>query len=75
MDARLSERRIDYVHTLSPTECVGRQSKADRLFNPNGRRHFRKNYDLRELPVGLLILAGLVAIGGWAALFRSRRRF
>ncbi|MEM7674914.1 MAG: DUF6599 family protein [Myxococcota bacterium] len=44
---------------------MGRPSKADRLFNPNGRRHFRKNYDLRELPVGLLILVGLTAVGGW----------
>ena len=39
--------------------------KADRLFNPHGRRHYRKNYDLREVPIGLVIIVGLVAVGGW----------
>ena len=46
-----------------PTDFVG--SKADRLLNPYGRRHYRKNYDLREVPIGLGLLVGLVAIGGW----------
>ena len=50
-----------------PTAFVAGSSKADRLFNPHGRRHYRKNYDLRELPVGLAILVGLVGIGGWVA--------
>ena len=46
---------------------MGASSKSDRLFNPHGRRHYRKNYDLREVPIGLALVVGLLGIGGWVA--------
>lgn len=44
---------------------MGSPNKSDRLFNPYGRRHYRKNYDLRELPIGFAILICLAGVAGW----------
>lgn len=44
----------------------------DRLFNPHGRRHFRKRYSLTEVKVGAAILVGLGLIGAWVA-YRGAR--
>jgi hypothetical protein len=37
----------------------------DRLFNPNGRKHFRRTYSLIEVRYTLLALGALAAIGAW----------
>ncbi|WP_428269553.1 DUF6599 family protein, partial [Haliangium sp.] len=37
----------------------------DRLFNTNGRRHFRRSYSLVEVRYSLLVLVVLLSIGGW----------
>lgn len=39
----------------------------DRLFNPNGRKHFRRTYSLIEVRYSLLALGVLAAIGAWVA--------
>lgn len=38
---------------------------VDRLFNPHGRRHFRRSYNLAEVRIGGLIVLGLVLIAAW----------
>ncbi|MEO1228473.1 MAG: DUF6599 family protein [Myxococcota bacterium] len=42
-------------------------ANEDRLFNPHGRRHFRRTYRVGEVWVGLAIVAGLAAIAAWVA--------
>lgn len=37
----------------------------DRVFNPHGRRHYRRTYSTLEVRIGLAILAGLIAIAAW----------
>ncbi|HWN69556.1 MAG TPA: DUF6599 family protein, partial [Haliangium sp.] len=39
----------------------------DRLFNPHGRKHFRRTYSRAEVRYSMAILAALVAIGAWVA--------
>lgn len=39
----------------------------DRLFNPGGRKHFRRTYSLAEVRYSLLALAALAAVGVWVA--------
>ncbi|MDH5674382.1 MAG: hypothetical protein OEZ06_19810 [Myxococcales bacterium] len=40
---------------------------GERLFNPHGRRHYRRRYSHTEVRIGLLILACLVAVAAWVA--------
>lgn len=44
----------------------------DRLFNPDGFRHYRRRYSLVELRWGFAVLALLVAISAWVA-YRGAR--
>jgi hypothetical protein len=37
----------------------------DRLFNPGGRKHFRRTYSRTEVRYGLLVLGALAAIAAW----------
>lgn len=37
----------------------------DRIFNPHGRRHYRRSYSTREVQVGCVVLLGLAAVAGW----------
>ena len=41
--------------------------KEDRLFNPHGRRHYRRTYNINEVRIGVIIVAVLVAIAYWVA--------
>ncbi len=43
------------------------RAKEDRLFNPSGRRHYRRRYARGEVAAGAVIAVGLAAVGGWVA--------
>ena len=40
---------------------------ANRLFNPDPRRHYRRRYSITEVRIGLVILASLGGVAGWVA--------
>jgi hypothetical protein len=42
-------------------------SRDDRVFNPHGRRHYRRTYSLTEVRVGALVLLGLGAVASYIA--------
>lgn len=44
-----------------------KEDPRDRLFNPHGLRHFRRQHSPSELRWGLAIAAVLLAIAGWVA--------
>ncbi|MCG8555540.1 MAG: hypothetical protein MJD61_09680 [Proteobacteria bacterium] len=37
------------------------------MWNPQGRRHYRRSYSLAELPYGLSVLVGLACVALWVA--------
>ena len=41
--------------------------KEDRLFNPYGRRHYRRTYNINEVRIGAVIVIILLSIAGWVA--------
>jgi hypothetical protein len=42
-------------------------SKGDRLFNPHGRRHYRRTYSVAEVRAGAVVLLGLGGVLAWVA--------
>lgn len=48
---------------VSPSPKAARD--AGRLFNPHGRRHYRRRYSLGEVRAGLVVLCGLGALAAW----------
>ncbi len=42
-------------------------NKEDRLFVKNAFRHYRKTYNVTEVYLGAVVVAGLACIGGWVA--------
>ena len=40
-------------------------SKQERIFNPTGWRHYRRQYSLTEFRIGLIILVGLAGLAVW----------
>lgn len=44
---------------------AGARAKEDRLFNPSGRRHYRRRYARGEVAAGAVIVAGLAVVGAW----------
>lgn len=37
----------------------------DRVFNPKGRKHYRRTYEVREVKIGAVIALGLALIAAW----------
>ena len=44
---------------------MAKNNRKDKLFNPDGLKHFRKQHSYKELYWGLLVLCVLVGIGSW----------